>query len=456
MDWNFSNYYLWRNSFPECSGREQSPINIDTSPEVMEECSIMCQLNMKYKKSECRVNLNQQNVITVECTPGSFAKYNDVPYELSKMYIHTPSMHTIDGEQFDAEIMMVHNTGSDSAGASNGLIVCRLLNRQGNDYGPVQEFLNEFIFKIPRKPIDYFVDVKVSNEWSAEKLLPEKNTSFFMYDGSLPFPPCSEKYKVFVFEEIGNIGSTNLQLLKENIGDNSRPTQPLGKRKIFYNAGREIGRTPTRRELATNDKFLKCVESDTPRKKVELKKPTEKFVDEKMSDLEAKTIKITFMIITFLSLLVLAYLTVLYMYRGYYTQKFIMALLPSHLKDDAITQNWETCSSTVGAKVFNDMEFKKTIYKNKTKIRKIKAEIASGKFAKDVTGMQEKMKNRELKALEDGIRDAKLGLDGKTPDGRPLYDEKGDVVATKFTKEQTQAINPATLMGTGYGGYGRY
>ncbi len=49
------------------------------------------------------------------------------------------------------------------------------------------------------------------------------------------------------------------------------------------------------------------------------------------------------------------------------------------------------------------------------------------------------MKNRELKALEDGIRDAKLGLDGKTPDGRPLYDEKGDVVATKFTKEQTQA-----------------
>ena len=32
-----------------------------------------------------------------------------------------------------------------------------------------------------------------------------------MYDGSLPFPPCNEKYKVFVFEEIGNIGSTNLE-----------------------------------------------------------------------------------------------------------------------------------------------------------------------------------------------------------------------------------------------------
>jgi carbonic anhydrase len=444
MDWNFSNYYLWRNSFPECSGKEQSPINIDTSPEVLEECSIMCQLNMRYKKSDCRVNLSPQNVITVEMSTGSYAKYNDTPYELSKMYIHTPSMHTIDGEQFDAEIMMVHSTGSDNAGSSNGLIVCRLLNRQGNDYGPVQEFFNEFIFKIPRKPIDYFVDVPVSNEWSAEKLLPEKNTSFFMYDGSLPFPPCSEKYKVFVFEEIGNIGATNLELLRENIGDNSRPTQPLSGRKIFYNAGREIGRTPTRRELTNNDKFLKCVEDDMPRKKVELvKKKRDKFIDEKMADNTAKIIKLVFMCLTFVFLLILAYLTVLYMYRGYYTQKLIMVMLPEHLKDDAITRTWETCSATVGAKVFNDIQFKKTIVKNKTRIRKIKSDIASGKFIRDdPTGMKEKTANRELKTLEDGIKNARLGLDDKTPDGRPLYNEQGDVVSTKFSKEDLKTFSP--------------
>ena len=444
MDWNFSNYYLWRNSFPECSGKEQSPINIDTSPEVLEECSIMCQLNMRYKKSECRVNLSPQNVITVEMSTGSYAKYNDTPYELSKVYIHTPSMHTIDGEQFDAEIMMVHNTGSENAGSDNGLIVCRLLNRQGNDYGPVQEFLNEFMFKIPRKPIDYFVDVPVSNEWSAEKLLPVKNTSFFMYDGSLPFPPCSENYKVFVFEEIGNIGATNLELLRENIGDNSRPTQPLGNRKIFYNAGREIGRTPTRRELTNNDKFLKCVEDDMPRKKVELvKKKREKFIDEKMDENTAKLIKLVFMCLTFVFLLILAYLTVMYMYRGYYTQKLIMVMLPEHLKDDAITRTWETCSSSVGAKVFNDIQFKKTIAKNKTRIRKIKSDIASGKFIRDdPTGMQEKTANRELKTLEDGIKNARLGLEGKTPDGRPLYNEQGDVVSTKFSKEDLKTFSP--------------
>ena len=456
MDWNFSNYYLWRNSFPECSGNEQSPIDINTSPEVLEECSIMCQLDLRYKNAECRVNLNAQNVITVEVSPGSFAKYNDTPYELSKMYIHTPSMHTIDGEQFDAEIMMVHSTGSDNTGGDNGVIVCRLLNRQGNDFGPAQEFLNEFIFKIPRKPIDYFVDVPVSKEWSAEKLLPEKTTSFFMYDGSLPFPPCNEKYKVFVFEEIGNIGSTNLELLKENIGDNTRPVQPLGKRKIFYNPGRVIGRTPTRRELTNNNKFLKCVQSGPKKERPQPKAAAKvKFVDEKMSPLTARTIKITFICLTFLALLVLAYLTVKYMYRGYYTQKLLMVLLPQQMKEGDGLKSWETCSGSIGAKIFNDMEFKKTIFENKTKVRKIKAKIARGDYIKDdPTGMKQNTANRQLKALEDGIKNARLGIQGKTPDGRPLYDAKGNTVATKFTKSQLKTVDPATLMGMGGMGLG--
>ena len=118
-------------------------------------------------------------------------------------------------------------------------------------------------------------------------------------------------------------------------------------------------------------------------------------------------------------------------------------MLPEHLKDDAITRTWETCSATVGAKVFNDIQFKKTIVKNKTRIRKIKSDIASGKFIRDdPTGMKEKTANRELKTLEDGIKNARLGLEDKTPDGRPLYNEQGDVVSTKFSKEDLKTFSP--------------
>ena len=72
-----------------------------------------------------------------------------------------------------------------------------------------------------------------------------------------------------------------------------------------------------------------------------------------------------------------------------------------------------------------------------------KSDIASGKFIRDdPTGMKEKTANRELKTLEDGIKNARLGLEGKTPDGRPLYNEQGDVVSTKFSKEDLKTFSP--------------
>ena len=40
------------------------------------------------------------------------------------------------------------------------------------------------------------------------------NKSFFMYNGSLPFPPCTNNFKVFVYEDIGSIGETNIKLFK--------------------------------------------------------------------------------------------------------------------------------------------------------------------------------------------------------------------------------------------------
>ena len=43
------------------------------------------------------------------------------------------------------------------------------------------------------------------------------------------------------------------------------------------------------------------------------------------------------------------------------------------------------------------------------------------------------------------------GLQGKTPDGSELYNEKGDIIATKFRKDQLKTISPEMM---GYGGYG--
>ena len=292
-EWNFNNYYLWRNNHPECGSDEQSPINIDSKPENLTDCSLMCQLEVNYKNSKCKANYSKENLVTLEFEPGNYAKYNDTPYNLTHIYIHTPSLHTIDNVRYDCEILMVHKSDqSDNENSNdNGIIISRLLDKKGYEYGKEQEFLNEFIFKLPKTPTEYFIDIPVSKEWGANKLLPQKITSFYMYDGSMPFPPCLEKFKVFVFEEIGNIGNTNFDLLKENIGENIRPTQNIGKRKVFYNSGKILGRTKTNRPLATSDKFLKCELSDEPKpKKEEDTTPREEivFVDEKMKESTSK------------------------------------------------------------------------------------------------------------------------------------------------------------------------
>ena len=54
-------------------------------------------------------------------------------------------------------------------------------------------------------------------------------------------------------------------------------------------------------------------------------------------------------------------------------------------------ESWETCSGSVGNKVFNEIEFKK-IFISLTKIRKLQAKIARGDFVRDdPTGFKQKL-----------------------------------------------------------------
>ena len=51
-----------------------------------------------------------------------------------------------------------------------------------------------------------------------------------MYEGSIPYPPCADKYKVIVFDNIGSVSKVILDTIKFNIGNNSSEVKPLGNR----------------------------------------------------------------------------------------------------------------------------------------------------------------------------------------------------------------------------------
>jgi hypothetical protein len=168
---------------------------------------------------------------------------------------------------------MIHKLSNDNkttvlGDTPNGLILCRLFEA-GPHYGKPERFISQFINEIPKESIDYDKEINVSQEWGASMLIPN-NKSFYMYDGSLPFPPCNTNYKVIVYEDIGTIGETNIEILKLNIGENVRILQDIGSRIVMYKPYYKKKESNKKMDVISDNKFLKCQKSEI----IELKKET--------------------------------------------------------------------------------------------------------------------------------------------------------------------------------------
>ena len=252
---------------------------------------------------------------------------------------------------------------------NSGIITCKLLNRYNREHGPEQDFFNEFFFKIPKEaPKDdgLFETIDVSTRWNADLLNPKNRTSFYMYDGSLPFPPCTEKFKVIVYEEIGNIGDTNFNLIKENVGKNNRPVQDIGTRKIFYNPGRILKATETNQDTFSHDKFLRCIKREDPEPIKDTTTQSTTFVNEKLTDSTFQTAKNIFMFITFVSLIVLSFLFTKYLYRLMYIQKVLKVFLPKDIYIGA-EETWKACSTSTGVSMSDESNSTAPVEGNNTK-----------------------------------------------------------------------------------------
>ena len=351
-DWTYSQDYMWGNSFPDCSGTEQSPINIDTNGDNVKSCSVLCDLKTYLHPGMCSVKFNKHDEIIIDykLPPGgkkSSLTFNSANHELVAVRIFTPSLHRIDGQQFDMEVMMqfdsgVADTEGHMAAGSRGTLLCRVFNKSENEYGDEEDFFNQFIHKIPGFSSDNFVDVPVSPSWNVSQLIP-KQDSFFYYDGSLPRPPCLEKYTVIVFEDIGNIGMSNHKLFKKYMRENARTIQPIGLRTVFYNSGSsKRKKVLDQRDTVLDDKFLQCVKTGEPDLTPIVSAETgeeEKEVDENAFSIDlARKIKNYFLLFFVILLFVFAYFTILYMHKTFTFQNILKVLLSS--ENMVTVQEW--------------------------------------------------------------------------------------------------------------------
>ena len=336
--WSFSENFYWKNNFPQCGGPNQSPINLDS--EIIQKCETLCHFDTFYESSKCYVTYIN-NLIQLNYDKGSYLKFQDILYELKNITVHSPSLHSIDGEKYDLEICLIHSLNSDESD-TNGIILSRMFQK-GPHYGNPEIFINQFINDLPRVEVSNEMEINVSNNWNVNMLLP-KNKSYFMYDGSLPFPPCTEQYKVFVYEDIGSIGETNINIFQNNISDSFRPIQLLNNRSIFYIADKGKFKKKSIYKKSSN-KYLKCSKKFAPDIVHDTKtSPTYTLpVDVGFSDSTKQYIKNVLLTLVILMLFVYALQFVKFAFYHKYIQNMLKTLGGPVIFNEVILSKWDKC-----------------------------------------------------------------------------------------------------------------
>ncbi len=205
----------WASLVPEYApcgdGVQQSPIDI-TGYEDGDAPA----LSFSYEGGVSGVALVRGSIV-VSFGSGSSLLLAERRYELQSAHAHAPAEHRIDGEEFAAELHVLHQD------ASGELAVVGVLYRLGDPSPVLQAMLDavsargESVGEFPLRAADFA----------------PRPHGFFAYSGSKTTPPCNEPVEWVVMREAGTVSQEQVDaLIISSGGPNNRPVQALGGRRI--------------------------------------------------------------------------------------------------------------------------------------------------------------------------------------------------------------------------------
>ena len=200
--------------FDICSrGQNQSPIDL-----VAQIDTELPPLDFDYSQAGQLIEENTGHSIQEVVRPGNKVSLMGRTFELKQFHFHSPSEHTVDGRHFPMEVHFVHQDESGS------LLVVGVMFEEG-EHNPVMAELPSFRKARgegpSKEPLDY-------NE------LVVGRDNYFLYNGSLTTPPCTEGVQWIVMKEPIIASSDQIQHFHDLLGfDNNRPVQPRNARVVL-------------------------------------------------------------------------------------------------------------------------------------------------------------------------------------------------------------------------------
>jgi carbonic anhydrase len=190
---------------------------------------------------------------------GKITTIDGAVYVAEEILFHVPSEHTIEGKRYDMEMQVLHY-GRSKGDIAKQVVLSFLFEKSPGVYN---KLLDDFDFySLPnnlnreiRLVNDIFIP-KVQYRSDDPSYAPVmKPFSFYTYQGSLTFPPCTERTIHYVAADPIPIGVIFIQMMKEALHEkpqsrknilgesliisegiffNNRETQPLNGRSVFY------------------------------------------------------------------------------------------------------------------------------------------------------------------------------------------------------------------------------
>lgn len=215
-------------NFSACSlGKSQSPINIVKSEVILNRN--LKPLESDYNPTNATLVDNGFNVGIRFGSNVGFLKLEGKNYTLKQMHWHSPSEHRINGEQFAAELHLVHF-------ADDGNIsVVAILYRDGKADPLVSRIQDKFNTLTKEAQAGDAQPLVVIGPYST-KMMRKHTRKYYRYLGSLTTPPCTQNVIWNVLGRIRSISVEQVADLKGPLGKpfkrNCRPIQPLNGRHV--------------------------------------------------------------------------------------------------------------------------------------------------------------------------------------------------------------------------------
>ena len=173
----------------------------------------MMRLTFNYNALPLKI-FNNGHTIRVNYVHGSTMTSSNQTCELLQSHFHSPSEHTVSGNQYPMEMYFVHKTFGGT------LSVVGVFFTHGEENLTMQKIWNH----LPRNqtgetPIKGIVI-------NGDDLWPE-NRDYYRLIDSLTTPPCSGNVKWHVFKEPIEASAKQIRAFTAIAGENTRPVQPL-------------------------------------------------------------------------------------------------------------------------------------------------------------------------------------------------------------------------------------